>query len=141
MDDIAERLQRVVEAHGNEALDVATSAWNTRTDNGVGCRIMHLLGSPNWISGVVLCVSNTAEINRIVYGWFPYPYFTKTNCIVFFGHNLKPHSWTHVYNAIVQAQGRGAKLIVLDPHRSESTERADIRLPLKLRTDAALMFG
>ena len=87
---------------------------------------MHLLGSPNWITGVALCVGNTAAINRIVYGWFPYPDFTKTNCIVLFGHNPKPHSWTSIYNSIVQAQERGAKLIVLDPRRSESAERADI---------------
>ncbi|MGI9477350.1 MAG: molybdopterin-containing oxidoreductase family protein [Hyphomicrobiaceae bacterium] len=141
MDDIAERLRRTVDAFGPEALAVATSSWNTQTDNGMGRRFMNLLGSPNWISGVALCAGNTAAINRMVYGWFPYPDFTKTNCVVLFGHNPKPHSWTPVYNSIVRAQERGAKLIVLDPRRSESAERADIWLPLKVGTDAAMAFG
>ena len=119
IDDIAGRLRRVVETHGPEALAVATSSWNTQTDNGMGRRFMNLLGSPNWISGVALCAGNTAAINRMVYGWFPFPDFTKTNCVVLFGHNPKPHSWTPVYNSIIRAQERGAKLIVADPRRSE----------------------
>jgi tripartite-type tricarboxylate transporter receptor subunit TctC len=27
----------------------------------------------NWLSGVALCAGNTAAINRMVYGWYPYP--------------------------------------------------------------------
>lgn len=141
MDDIADRLARIVERHGPEALAVSTSSWNTQTDNGAGRRFMNLFGSPNWISGVALCAGNTAAINRMVYGWFPYPDFNKTKCITLFGHNPKLHSWTPVYNSIRRAQDRGAKLIVLDPRRSESAERADIWLPLRVGTDAAMIFG
>ncbi|MEM9355054.1 MAG: molybdopterin-dependent oxidoreductase [Pseudomonadota bacterium] len=141
MNDIAERLSKVVDEFGPESFAVATSSWNTQTDNGTCRRFMNLLGSPNWISGVALCSGNTAAINRMVYGWFPYPDFTKTNCITLFGHNPKPHAWTPVYNAICKAQARGAKLIVLDPRRSESAERADIWLPLNVGTDAAMTFG
>jgi anaerobic selenocysteine-containing dehydrogenase len=53
---------------------------------------MNLLGSPNWISGVALCSGNTAAINSMVYGWYPYPDYAQTNCIVLFGHNPKQHS-------------------------------------------------
>jgi len=60
---------------------------------------------------------------------------------VLFGHNPKAHSWTPVYNAIRCAQDRGAKLIVLDPRRSESAERADLWLPLRAGTDAAMCLG
>jgi anaerobic selenocysteine-containing dehydrogenase len=104
-------------------------------------RFMNLIGSPNWISGVALCAGNTAAINRMVYGWYPYPDYTKTNCIVLFGHNPWKHSWTPVYNSIRQAQKRGAKLIVLDPRRSENAELADIWLPLRVGTDAAMCLG
>jgi anaerobic selenocysteine-containing dehydrogenase len=141
MGDIAARLQAVVGHYGPEALAVSTSQWNTQTDNGMGRRFMNLLGSPNWISGVALCAGNTAAINRMVYGWFPYPDYTQTECIVLFGHNPKQHSWTPIYNAIRRAQERGAKLIVLDPRRSESAERADLWLPLKAGSDAAMCFG
>jgi len=141
LDDIAERLQRIIDENGPESFAVATSNWNIQTDNGLCRRFMNVLGSPNWISGVALCAGNTAAINRMVYGWFPYPDYERTRCITLFGHNPKPHSWTPVYNSIRRAQKRGAKLIVLDPRRSESAERADLWLPLKAGTDAAMCLG
>ena len=141
MDDIAERLQTVVDRHGPEALAVSTSQWNTSVENGSGRRFMNLLGSPNWISGVALCAGNTAAVNRMVYGWFPFPDFNNTRCIVLFGHNPRRHSWTPIYNSIRRAQKRGAKLIVLDPRRSENAEQADLWLPLRAGTDAAMCFG
>jgi anaerobic selenocysteine-containing dehydrogenase len=141
LDEIAERLKRIVAEHGPEALAVSTSEWNTSVDNGSGRRFMNLLGSPNWISGVALCAGNTAAINRMVYGWFPNPDYSKTECIVLFGHNPKKHSWTPVYNKIRRAQKRGAKLIVLDPRRSENAELADLWLPLRAGTDAAMALG
>jgi len=141
MDDIAARLKQVVERYGPEALAVSTSQWNTSVEYGAGRRLMNLLGSPNWISGVALCAGNTAAINRMTYGWFPWPDYLLTNCIVLFGHNPKRHSWTPIYNMIRSAQARGAKLIVLDPRKSESAERADLWLPLRAGTDAAMCLG
>ncbi len=141
MDDIGARLKGVVDRYGPEALVVSTSQWNTSVDNGAGRRFMNLLGSPNWISGVAVCAGNTAAINRMVYGWFPQPDYSSTKCIVLFGHNPKKHSWTPVYNKIRSAQARGAKLIVLDPRRSENAELADIWLPLRTGTDAAMALG
>ena len=104
-------------------------------------RFMNLLGTPNYISGVSLCMGNTSAVNRLVYGWFPFPDFWTTNCIVLFGHDPKPHSWTSIYNMIRRAQERGAQLIVVDPRKSESAERADLWLPLRPGTDAAMCFG
>lgn len=141
MDDIATRLQKVIHQYGPEALAVSTSQWNTSTDNGAARRFMNLIGSPNWASGVAFCAGNTAAINRLVYGWFPFPDFERTNCIVLFGHNPKKHSWTPIYNHIRRAQKRGAKLIVLDPRRSENAELADLWLPLRAGTDAAMCMA
>lgn len=139
--DIGARLNKIISAYGPEAWAVSTSQWNTATDHGLGRRIMNHIGSPNWTSGVALCAGNTAAINRFTYGWFPIGDFTNTKCIVLMGHNPRRHSWTPVYNWIRSAQARGAKLIVTDPRRSSSAERADIWLPLKVGSDAAMMFG
>ena len=141
LDDIAARLSAVTEKYGPEGFAVSASPWNVQSDSGVGRRFMNLLGNPNWMSGVALCAGNTAAINRMVYGWFPYPDYPKTKCIVLFGHNPRKHSWTPVYNSIRAAQQRGAKLIVLDPRRSENAELADIWLPLRAGTDAAMCMG
>jgi len=141
MNDIAERLGVIIDRYGPEAFAVSTSQWNTQTDNGMARRFMNLVGSPNWISGVAICAGNTAAINRLVYGWYPYPDYPNTQCIVLFGHNPKPHAWTPIHNAIRRAQERSAKLIVLDPRRSENAEKADLWLPLKPGSDAAMLMG
>lgn len=139
--DIGVRLKAIIDEHGPEAWAVSTSQWNTATDHGLGRRIMNYIGSPNWTSGVALCAGNTAAINRYTYGWFPIGDFQNTKCIVLMGHNPRRHSWTPMYTWIKQAQARGAKLIVTDPRRSSSAERADIWLPLKVGSDTAMMLG
>ena len=141
MDEIADKLKRIVAEHGPESFAVSTSGWNTQTTHALDRRFMNLLGSPNWISGVSLCAGNTAAVNRMTYGWFPMADFANTNCIVLFGHNPRKHSWTPIYNAINDARRRGAKVIVLDPRVSEQAEIADIHLRLRSGTDAAMCLG
>jgi anaerobic selenocysteine-containing dehydrogenase len=87
MTDVAARLQAIIDRYGPEAWAVSTSQWNTSTDHGLGRRVMNHVGSPDWISGVALCAGNTAAINRTTYGWFPWPDYTNTDCIVLFGHD------------------------------------------------------
>ena len=141
LSDIGTRLKAVIERHGPEAWAVSTSQWNTGTDHGLGRRIMNHIGSPNWISGVALCAGNTAAVNRLTYGWYPWPDYDNTNCVVLFGHNPGKNSWVPVYNQIQRVKARGGKLIVLDPRRSECAEMADLWLPLKVGSDAAMMLG
>ncbi len=139
--EIAERLKAVIAEHGPEAWAVSTSGWNTQTGYGMDRRLMNLVGSPNWISGVSLCAGNTAAVNRLTYGWFPFPDVAATKCIVLFGHNPRKHSWTPVYNGINFAKMCGAKVIVLDPRVSEQAEGADLHLQLRAGTDAAMALG
>ncbi len=141
MDEIADRLKKIVGEYGPEALAVSTSGWNTQTTYGTDRRFMNLLGAPNWTSGVSLCAGNTAAINKLTYGWFPMGDFGSTNCIVLFGHNPRKHSWTPIYNAINAARDRGAKVIVLDPRVSEQAEVSDLHLRLRAGTDAAMCLG
>jgi anaerobic selenocysteine-containing dehydrogenase len=141
MDEIAQRLQVVVDEHGPEALAVSTSNWNTGVESGMGRRFMNLLGSPNWISGVSMCMGNTAAVNKLTYGWFPWPDLLNTDLVVLGGHNPRKHSWTPIYNLVRQAQAKGGQLIVLDPRVSGQAERADIHLQLRAGTDAAMYLG
>lgn len=141
MDEIAERLAKVVEQYGPESFAVSTSGWNTQTTHSMDRRFMNLLGSPNWTSGVALCAGNTAAVNKLTYGWFPFGDFANTNCIVLFGHNPRKHSWTPIFNQINEARARGAKVIVLDPRVSDQAEVADLHLRLRSGTDAAMCLG
>ncbi len=141
LDEIAERLQAVVDRHGPEAFAVSASPAVLQNDSGMTRRFMNLLGSPNFISGVSVCMGNTSAVNRMVYGWFPFPDYGNTDCILLMGHDPKPHSWTPIYNSIRRAQERGAKLIVVDPRKSDNAKRADLWLPIEPGSDAALLFG
>ena len=141
LDEIAVKLQQIVARHGPEALAVAGSNANTGTDNGLTRRFMNVLGSPNWIGGVAYCMGNTAAVNRMAYGWYPRADVINSDCIVLFGHDPRRHSWTLEYKSIRTAQARGAKLITLDPRRSENAEASDIWLPLRAGTDAAMALG
>lgn len=141
MDDIADRLSKAVEQYGPETLAVASSVANYGNDNGLSRRFMNLLGTPNFISGVAYCMGNTAAVNRMVYGWYPRGDVLNSKCIVLFGHDPRRHSWTLEYKSIRMAQAGGAKLIVLDPRKSQNAEVADVWLPLRAGTDAAMMLG
>ncbi len=141
MDEIALRLKDIVDRHGPESLAVSTSGWNTQTTHGLDRRFMNALGSPNFISGVSLCAGNTAAVNKMTYGWFPFPDIANSRCIVLIGHNPRKHSWTPIYNMINAARANGARLIVLDPRVSEQAAQADLHLRLKAGTDAAMCLG
>lgn len=141
MDEISERLKGIVDRYGPESFVVSTSGWNTQTTHGMDRRFMNALGSPNYISGVSLCAGNTAAVNKMTYGWFPFADIANSKCIVLFGHNPRKHSWTPIFNMINAAQANGAKLIVLDPRVSDQAEKADLHLRLRSGTDAAMCLG
>ena len=141
MDEIAERLQKVVDNYGPEAVAVSTSGWNTQTTHSMDRRFMNALGTPNYLSGVSLCAGNTAAVNKLTYGWFVGADIVNSKCIVLFGHNPRKHSWTPIYNALNAARKNGAKVIVLDPRVSDQAETSDLHLRLRAGTDAAMCLG
>jgi anaerobic selenocysteine-containing dehydrogenase len=141
MDEIAERLKAIVDRYGPESFAVSTSGWNTQTTHSMDRRFMNALGSPNFISGVSLCAGNTAAVNKMTYGWFPFADIQNSKCIVLFGHNPRKHSWTPIFNMINTAKANGAKVIVLDPRVSEQAEVTDLHLRLRSGTDAAMCLG
>ena len=100
LDDITDRLKKVVDQYGPEAFAVAHSGGWLLGDNGTTRRFMNHLGSPNIITSVAYCAGNTAAVNRFVYGWFPRGDIMNSKCIVLIGHDPRRHSWTMEYKAI-----------------------------------------
>ena len=65
----------------------------------------------------------------------------NTKLIMIWGENTvvtKPLEWAEMREA---QQKNGAKLIVIDPRFSETAEKADLYLPIRPGTDAALALG
>ncbi len=68
--------------------------------------------------------------------------FHHSKLIVIWGHNkaiAMPSEWSH---GIMEAKEKyGAKLVVIDPRFTETAEKADLYLPVRPGTDAALALG
>ncbi len=141
LDEIAEKLSTIIEKYGPESFVVSTLAVNAGVDQGTIRRFMNLLGSPNWISGLSMCMGNTAQVHRATVGWYLVSDYEKAKCIVYIGHNPNKLNWVAEYNLLLDAKKRGAKLIVMDPRKSHCANLADIYLPLRYGTDAAMLLG
>ena len=140
LDEIADRLSAVIEAYGPESLAVSEMPLN-HGFGGITRRLMNHLGSPNYISGLALCMGNTAQVHRAVYGWFTSPDWTKTDCIMYFGQNRGPELWPGEYLSLHAALERGATLVVIDPRETETAKLAQHHLRIRYGTDAALALG
>lgn len=65
----------------------------------------------------------------------------NTRLMVIWGENTaltKPSEWAEIWEA---KEKTGAKIVVIDPRFTETAEKADIYLPLRPGTDAALALG
>lgn len=140
LDEIAERLQAVVDAHGPEAVAFAEMPLNMGF-GGITRRFMNCLGTPNYTAPTQLCMGNTAQVNRATYGWFVSSGWAQADCIVYFGQDRDGERWPHEYLALNAALERGAVLIEVDPRETVTAKRADYHLRIRYGTDAALMLG
>lgn len=140
LDEIAVRLRGVIDAYGPEAVAFAETPLN-HGFGGVTRRLMNCIGSPNYTAPVQLCMGNTAQVHRAVYGWFTSPRWDIADCIVYFGQDRDEERWPAENQALNAALERGAKLIVIDPRRSRTSARAHWHLPIRYGTDAALALS
>lgn len=141
LDEIAGKLRVIRDQYGPESLAFAHMPVNTQSGMGVVRRFLNGFGSPNYISPLELCVGNTAQVSRLVYGWYADANFELCNCIVYFGQVRGTSLWAKEYHRMMKAVKRGAKLIAVDPRDTEITKMADYHLRIRYGTDAALLLG
>jgi anaerobic selenocysteine-containing dehydrogenase len=140
LDEIAEELKGIMERYGAEA--IATSSGTGRTHDEYRIRFFNLLGSPNNIGQGLICYGPGSMVSRAIYGWPDfYPAVGRTTrCIMLLGANPKQAA-RGLWQAILISQREGAKLIVVDPRRTDAAARADIWLQLRPGTDCALYLS
>lgn len=103
-------------------------------------RLATSFGSPNYCTESSTCFRATFMTQRLVFGAPGNPDIPNTRCLLVWSSNP---FYTNPGNAkaILAAQERGMKLIVVDPRLTPTASRADIHLQLRPGTDGALALA
>ncbi len=143
LDDVASRLKRILDEHGGTAI-LPYSYMGTEgivQGKSLDRRFFARLGATRLerdICGATAHAGLTVTLGTST-GILPED-IQKSRIIVIWGSNpvvTNPHGWPHVE----EARRRGARLVVVDPLRTPTAERADWHLRPRPGTDAALALG
>ena len=142
MEEIAGRLGEIRERHGARAIACwQGEALGFAQQEHYARRFMHALGSPNFLSCNSVCFVARYLAYKLVQGyWNPCPDFRNARLILLWGAN-PPVSHFSFMGPIEEARRRGARLIVIDPRRTEIARQADVHLMPWPGTDGALAWG
>lgn len=147
MDLTATALRRIAQEHGPEAVvfSVVSPSTSASDDSTIWIqRLMNAYGTPNLSASMELCgwgrfLATQYTFGASVPGAYV-PDLENAGCILFWGYNPNLARLAHA-TATVEAQKRGARLIVVDPRRTGPAKRAAIWLQVRPGTDAALALG
>jgi anaerobic selenocysteine-containing dehydrogenase len=143
----AARLRALAAESGPESVAFSlVSPSTSASDDSVAWveRLTRAFGSPNLVFAMELCgwgrhLANGFTFGASVPGRY-LPDLEHAGCILFWGYNPWHARLCHA-TATLAAQRRGARLIVVDPRRTEPAGRADAWLRVRPGTDGALALG
>ena len=145
LDIIAERLHEIREKHGPEKLLQLRGAPMTEEVRDGFAQFMASYGSPNATGPSHLCSTPRHLGKELVLGGRTVPDFERMNCLVIWGANptnsrslcetMVPERF---YSTVSDARKRGAKIVVIDPRRTEMAAAADLWVKIAVGTDLAL---
>ena len=102
-----------------------------------------LYGTPNYSNHSNLCdVSRKASFKMAMGDERPLADFIQSKYILLFGWNpTSALKWIHLGRIITQALERGARMVVVDPHLSDTAAKAQEWVPIRPATDGALALA
>lgn len=145
LDLVAKRFRDTIAQHGPDSVAFYVSGQLLTEDYYVANKLMKgFIGSANIDTNSRLCMSSAVAGHTRAFGEdvvpASYEDIDAADLIVLVGSNT---AWCHpiVYQRIRARCEAGAKLVVIDPRRTETAEEADLHLPLRPGSDVALMNG
>jgi thiosulfate reductase/polysulfide reductase chain A len=140
LEEMAERLAKVRQTYGAQAIVGATSgAYFSRSL--ILALTLRSIGSPNWMINQDLCGGCRAVSARVTgLDITRGEDIDNTRCALIVGRNSSmadPVEWA----ALKAAKKRGARMIVIDPKRTQAAQMADLWLQPRIGTDAALALA
>ena len=103
-------------------------------------RLMHAFGSPNAIGNGSVCHAGREALQTWTYGNMTKPDYKNTRCIVCWGRNDQDTN-PSAYEDLLFARKKGARLLVIDPVRTDLASKADLWLPVRPGFDGLLAMA
>src|SRR6201747_128468 len=146
LDHVAHRFAHIIKRDGPGAVAFYLSGQLLTEDYYVANKLMKgFVGSGNVDTNSRLCMASSVAGHRRAFGADTVPGcyedLDETDLLVLVGSNA---AWCHpvlYQRMLANKQGRGARIIVLDPRRTNNARDADLFLGLKPGTDTALFSG
>src|SRR3954447_24039338 len=146
LDHVAHRLQHIIARNGPGAVAFYLSGQLLTEDYYVANKLMKgFVGSANVDTNSRLCMASSVAGHRRAFGADTVPGcyedLDEADLLVLVGSNA---AWCHpvlYQRMLVNKQKRGARMIVIDPRRTDTVGDDDLFLGLKPGTDTALFSG
>jgi assimilatory nitrate reductase catalytic subunit len=146
LDHVANRLGHIVARDGAGAVAFYLSGQLLTEDYYVGNKLMKgFIGSANVDTNSRLCMSSSVAGHKRAFGADTVPGcyedLDQADLLVLTGSNA---AWCHpvlFQRMLANKQTRGARIVVIDPRRTDTAGDADLFLGLKPGTDTALFAG
>jgi assimilatory nitrate reductase catalytic subunit len=146
LDHVAHRLKHIIARDGANAVAFYLSGQMLTEDYYVANKLMKgFVGSANVDTNSRLCMASSVAGHRRAFGADTVPGcyedIDEADLLVLVGSNA---AWCHpvtFQRMLANKQKRGARMVVIDPRRTDTAEDAELFLGLKPGTDTALFSG
>ncbi|QHI98768.1 molybdopterin-dependent oxidoreductase [Xylophilus rhododendri] len=144
LSETARRLSQVREESGAEAVVFAvTTPSGTPLSDSIDWieRFVRGFGSPNLCYATEICNWHKDFAHAFTFGsGMPVADYENAELILLWGHN-PANTWLAQSGAIGKGRAAGARMLVVDPRPTALARQADVWLPVRPGTDAALAMG
>ena len=143
LDEIATRWKSIIAESGPSALlGYAYSAHQGLINRGLTNGLFHALGTSRLQAGTVCdtCCETAWELTMGPVGSADPEAVSDADFIVSWGADLMAVN-VHVWARVEEAKKKGVKVVVIDPRRTKTAERADWHIQINIGTDAAFALG
>jgi anaerobic selenocysteine-containing dehydrogenase len=151
----AQLIKEVAEKYGPEAMAIYSGRggfeqslldmFPTGGQDTICSNFLFPLGSPNTFSCSSLCNNSHRVLAPVATFGTPldhlFPDFERTDQIVVWGSNPATDSPPINLKRVLEARNRGAKVVVIDPLKTYTAEKADEWIGIRPGTDGALALG
>ncbi|WP_199634962.1 nitrate reductase [Serratia sp. PAMC26656] len=147
LEQVAQRFSRVIEQHGPQAVAFYASGQLLTEDYYVANKLMKgFIGAANIDTNSRLCMASAVVGYKRAFGGDAVPCcyedIEQADLVILAGSNT---AWAHpvVYQRLVKArqQRPQMRVVVIDPRETATCDIADLHLPLRPGSDAALFTG